>query len=189
MLDALLYIGRFQPFHNGHLKVVESAWPLCRTLVIGLGSANQPLSEKNPFTPDERAEMIMDSIALPEENGIDIIDLYDQPGDDASWAAAICEQMSGRAKTWGILGYEKDASSFYLKLFPGHELHIYNGDVLKINATDVRKQLFEGGTKAVAPYVPRGTYEVLDRLNINERLSLIRQGAKHDASQPDSNHR
>ena len=34
-----LYIGRFQPFHNGHLSVVREALKHCNNLIIVVGSA------------------------------------------------------------------------------------------------------------------------------------------------------
>lgn len=55
-----LLIGRFQPFHLGHLKVVQhlrSARPK-ETLILGIGSAEASFTAENPFTAGERAEMI-----------------------------------------------------------------------------------------------------------------------------------
>jgi nicotinamide-nucleotide adenylyltransferase len=53
-------IGRFQPFHRGHLAVVQeirSTRPEDE-LILGIGSAQESYSWKNPFTSGERAEMI-----------------------------------------------------------------------------------------------------------------------------------
>ncbi len=57
MIQAL-YIGRFQPFHNGHahcLKYVLSHEP---RLYIMVGSSNKSGTDDNPFTTDERMEMV-----------------------------------------------------------------------------------------------------------------------------------
>lgn len=178
MPEALLYIGRFQPFHNGHLRLVEDALTKCQTLVIGVGSTNRPYSEKNPFLYFERVSMILESVS--DRSRIFPVPLSDFPHSDIAWAEQVKSIMSNNGfKDWGIYGYEKDASSFYLGLFPGHELHIYTGEVLKINATDIREQLFKNpaDVQAVAPSVPKGTLEVLNRLNLTERIQLIRQGA------------
>lgn len=53
-----LYIGRFQPFHKGHLAALE--WILQREseVIIGIGSAQYSHTLKNPFTLGERIEMI-----------------------------------------------------------------------------------------------------------------------------------
>lgn len=51
-----LIIGRFQPFHRGHVHLAEHAGE--DELVFAIGSAYQSLSFENPFTAGERYEMI-----------------------------------------------------------------------------------------------------------------------------------
>ncbi|MGQ9782246.1 MAG: nicotinamide-nucleotide adenylyltransferase [Nitrososphaeria archaeon] len=53
-----LFVGRFQPLHNGHLFAVEYALERSEFLYIGLGSSNKSHEERNPFTAAERIEMI-----------------------------------------------------------------------------------------------------------------------------------
>ncbi|MCD6229950.1 MAG: nicotinamide-nucleotide adenylyltransferase [Candidatus Diapherotrites archaeon] len=53
-----LFIGRFQPFHNGHLKAVERILEACEKLVIIIGSAQDENTSKNPFSAKQRTEMI-----------------------------------------------------------------------------------------------------------------------------------
>lgn len=55
-----LLVGRFQPFHLGHLGVVRE---ILRErpgvpLILGIGSAEESFTFKNPFTAGERFEMI-----------------------------------------------------------------------------------------------------------------------------------
>ena len=57
-----LLIGRFQPFHLGHLSAIEFALSKVDKLWIGLGSSNKPIEKNNPFTATERKEMILSSI-------------------------------------------------------------------------------------------------------------------------------
>jgi nicotinamide-nucleotide adenylyltransferase len=55
-----LLIGRFQPFHSGHLEVVRTirhARPDA-PLLLGIGSAEQSFTWENPFTSGERVEMV-----------------------------------------------------------------------------------------------------------------------------------
>jgi nicotinamide-nucleotide adenylyltransferase len=55
-----LLVGRFQPFHRGHLQVVESigrARPDA-PLILAIGSAEESYTWKNPFTAGERFEMM-----------------------------------------------------------------------------------------------------------------------------------
>ena len=60
-----LLVGRFQPFHRGHLGVVRSirAEHPDRTLLLGIGSAQASYTPDNPFTAGERYEMIERALA------------------------------------------------------------------------------------------------------------------------------
>lgn len=57
-----LLIGRFQPFHLGHFDALRFALSKVDKLWIGLGSSNKPLQKNNPFSAEERKEMILSSI-------------------------------------------------------------------------------------------------------------------------------
>jgi nicotinamide-nucleotide adenylyltransferase len=60
-----LLVGRFQPFHRGHLAMataVRGHRP-DETLVLGIGSAQDSYTRSNPFTAGERAEMIERALA------------------------------------------------------------------------------------------------------------------------------
>ena len=37
MFDALVFIGRFQPFHNGHKAVVEAALEKAKEVIVVVG--------------------------------------------------------------------------------------------------------------------------------------------------------
>ena len=57
-----LMIGRFQPFHLGHLDALQFALSKVDNLWVGLGSSNKPQEKNNPFSAEERKEMILSSI-------------------------------------------------------------------------------------------------------------------------------
>ncbi len=63
--SSCLLIGRFQPFHKGHLEVVRSIAKKCDSMIIGIGSAQYSHTVDNPFTAGERHLMI--SRALKDE--------------------------------------------------------------------------------------------------------------------------
>jgi nicotinamide-nucleotide adenylyltransferase len=60
-MDGLL-IGRFQPFHLGHLEALRFALSKVDKLWVGLGSSNKPVEKNNPFTAQQRKEMVLSSI-------------------------------------------------------------------------------------------------------------------------------
>lgn len=53
-----LYIGRFQPYHNGHQYVLEEIARRVDEIIIGIGSAQLSHELSNPFTAGERLLMI-----------------------------------------------------------------------------------------------------------------------------------
>lgn len=56
------YIGRFQPYHNGHQSVLEAISDEVDEIVIGVGSAQMSHYVNNPFTAGERIMMITRSL-------------------------------------------------------------------------------------------------------------------------------
>ena len=62
-----LFIGRFQPFHKGHLVTVKFALGRVNQLVIVVGSAQKSHEPRNPFTAGERITMIKESLDADEE--------------------------------------------------------------------------------------------------------------------------
>jgi nicotinamide-nucleotide adenylyltransferase len=63
-----LLVGRFQPFHNGHLNAVKFALKRVDYLYIIVGSAQRSHERDNPFTAGERISMIKSAL---DENGVD----------------------------------------------------------------------------------------------------------------------
>jgi nicotinamide-nucleotide adenylyltransferase len=62
------YIGRFQPYHNGHQSVLKHIAREVDEIVIGIGSAQLSHLPDNPFTAGERVLMItraLSSLGLP----------------------------------------------------------------------------------------------------------------------------
>jgi len=67
-----LLIGRFQPFHLGHLEALQFALSKVDKLWVGLGSSNKSIEKNNPFSAEERKEMILSSIDDSMKNKITI---------------------------------------------------------------------------------------------------------------------
>lgn len=65
-----LFIGRFQPFHLGHLAVIKKAIKENDRLFIGIGSSEANFRPPNPFTCSERFQMIeaaLEAAKIPRE--------------------------------------------------------------------------------------------------------------------------
>ncbi len=83
-----LFIGRFQPFHIGHLSDIKDALKDVDELVIGVGSSNEKHTKYNPFSVEERIEMI--DLVLPA-NDVGKYTVFPIPdiGDDNKWIEHI----------------------------------------------------------------------------------------------------
>jgi nicotinamide-nucleotide adenylyltransferase len=68
MVNRGLYVGRFQPFHLGHLEAIKEVLNDAEELVIVIGSAQYSHNINNPFTAGERLVMIRRAL---QEAGID----------------------------------------------------------------------------------------------------------------------
>jgi nicotinamide-nucleotide adenylyltransferase len=77
-----LYIGRFQPFHNGHLLVVRSLSSAYEEVIIGIGSSQDRDSSDNPFSEKERIQMItrsLDTVGIHNYRVVPIPDIHNPP--------------------------------------------------------------------------------------------------------------
>lgn len=71
-----VFLGRFQPFHNGHKKVVEKYRDEYEDFSVLIGSSEKEESKDNPLSFEERKEVIHE--CLPE---LDVQGLEDETKD------------------------------------------------------------------------------------------------------------
>lgn len=77
-----LFIGRFQPFHNGHLKIIQKASKEYNEIIVGIGSVQYGYTIDNPFTSDERKLMIeksLEDIGIKNYKIVLIPDIHNPP--------------------------------------------------------------------------------------------------------------
>lgn len=116
--DLAVLIGRFQPFHCGHLALLENALQLAPRAIVVVGSARGPRLAKNPFTAEERIDAIQASLTAEQRSRVGFItmrDYYDEPRWAAAVKAAVAREHSGSV---ALVGFRKDDTSSYLSLFP-----------------------------------------------------------------------
>ncbi|HID41523.1 MAG TPA: nicotinamide-nucleotide adenylyltransferase [Pyrodictium sp.] len=65
----VLFFGRFQPFHNGHLAAVKWLLDRYEEVVVLVGMADESHTWRNPFTAGERLLMIREALRYA---GIDL---------------------------------------------------------------------------------------------------------------------
>lgn len=85
-----IFIGRFQPFHLGHLRDVKKALKIVDFLIIVLGSAQEKRTERNPLNTSER-KIIIKKALTPEKIPKDkyAICSVNDVGDHYLWVESI----------------------------------------------------------------------------------------------------
>lgn len=149
--DFGIVIGRFQPFHSAHQKLIEHSLSLAEKVIVILGSARSASDVKNPFTPRMREEIIR--ACFPNEaKRLIFRAVRDYPYNDHVWTAEVqnivneeTENPEKDFKKIAVVGFFKDRSSYYLNLFPQwtfEEFYTPDKKLLSINATVVRENFF-----------------------------------------------
>lgn len=178
--DYLVFIGRFEPFHNGHAAVARHALGRARKLIFLVGSADTPRTIKNPWTVAERAVMIQSALESDTDRLI-IRPLRDHLYNESLWIANVQRTVAeairadggdARARV-GLIGQDKDASSYYLREFPQWSLvDVRHTETL--SATELRRYLFEanqldshGGRMLIRANVPAPVFEMLEAFRRN----------------------
>lgn len=88
VVDRGLFVGRFQPFHHGHLGAVRRIAQQHDELIVGIGSANVSHTATNPFTAGERLEMIRGALKDAQVAHVLPVPIPDV-GRNAVWVAHV----------------------------------------------------------------------------------------------------
>ena len=162
-----LMMGRYQPFHLGHLKLVKQILSECDEVIIALTGSQFNYIEKDPFTAGERIEMIHQSL---KEEGIDLSRCYvvgiENQFNVATWASYLKSALPEFDKVYsgndyvsmllGDFGYEVVPPKFF--------------DREKHNATRIRNMIskdedWEG-------FVPKAVAQSIKKINKSFKLKI-----------------
>ncbi len=161
-----LIIGRFQPFHLGHLEALRFALSKVEQLWIGIGSSNKPLGHKNPFNADERKEMILSSIDDTISKRIKIYFIPDLE-DHKKWVELIDSTVP---KFDVVFTNDRMTQSLYsnrgIKVIP---VPFRKREIL--SGTNIREKIVSD--QNWHELVPEGTKRVLQKIGANERLKIL----------------
>jgi len=135
-----LLVGRFQPFHLGHLEAVKFALMEVDYLYVVVGSAQRSHERDNPFTAAERITMIKSAL---DGNGVDPSKWMAIPIADADshslWASTVVSMVP----KFDVV-FTNDALTFLL--FAGEKMDVRAVPYLdrsRYSATNVRDRILE----------------------------------------------
>ena len=161
-----LLIGRFQPFHLGHLDALHFALSKVDKLWVGLGSSNKSIEKNNPFSAEERKQMILDSLDDSIKNRIDIYSIPDFENHQ-KWA----DHIDTIVPKFDII-FTNDEMTEYLYSKRGKEVSTIpftNRDIL--SGTNIRDLIISD--QPWENFVPNGTKKFLNQINAKQRLKNL----------------
>ena len=156
-------IGRFQPFHLGHLEAIKFALSNVEHLHVGIGSSNKSHEERTPFTADERKEMILSSIddTITKRLSIHFIPDVD---DHSKWTHLVDEIIP----EYDVVFSNDD---FTHELYGKRGKSIISVDLKSrsnLSGTNIRNLILTD--QNWKEFVPSGTRDVLSQIDGKKRL-------------------
>jgi nicotinamide-nucleotide adenylyltransferase len=167
-LEVGLLVGRFQPFHLGHLFAIKFALDQVDFLYIAIGSAQKSHQLDDPFTAGERIRMVKGAL---DEDGIDCHRWLAIPVPDAPahsiWVATVESLVSGFSKVFTNDPLTK-------RLFVEHGTAVVENPLYmreKMSATEVRRRILDG--RIWDELVPKSVVKVIDEVGGIKRLKSL----------------
>ncbi|SOC26752.1 bifunctional nicotinamide-nucleotide adenylyltransferase/Nudix hydroxylase [Thalassospira xiamenensis] len=192
--DFGVYIGRFQPFHNGHLHCLMTALDKCKHVILLIGSAKRARSTRNPFKWTEVVEMISGQLSPELKSRVSFIPLLDTYN-NVLWTqnvqAAVAGTVSqhhvsptGQAPKIALVGHSKDSTSFYLHMFPQWK-SVNVSNVGGLSATPLRETYFNadnpGVLATIAESIPENTLKFLQDFATTPVFSYLVEESRYIA--------
>ena len=200
-IDFGVFIGRFQPLHVGHEHVIAHALGRVNRLIVLVGSANVARDPRNPFTFAEREAMLRAAFAHEVAEGrLIIAPLDDHLYSDTAWVTQVQRKVRtivlDHGNTHGfpnrgyrdfrvaLAGYGKDASSFYLKLFPEWENLQVDSQYGTFSSSDVRNRYFQRIPEVPASILSTCVAEFLRGFMLGETFRSLLEEVEFLAAYP-----
>jgi bifunctional NMN adenylyltransferase/nudix hydrolase len=121
-VELAVVIGRWQLLSkDGHQRLFERAFQVGKRVLIVIGSAHRSRNTRNPFTWEERRDMILSTLTSAERERVDFLpvrDYYDNDRWNDAVLAGVAARITQGAKVT-LVGWKKDKTSDYLDNFPG----------------------------------------------------------------------
>ncbi len=173
MVKRGLFVGRFQPFHLGHLNVVKDILKEVDELIIVVGSAQYSHRIDNPFTTGERLVMIRRAL---EEAGIDYKRIWIVPVPDIHIHMVWVSAVEGYTPSFKTV-YSNEPLTRRLFKEAGYEVKSIRYHKRKVySATEIRKRILKG--ENWEELVPKSVAEFVKETGGVERLKDLTKSDK-----------
>lgn len=164
-MKRALFLGRFQPFHRGHLVDVEKASSENHEVVIVIGSAQHNNTTENPFSVKEREEMINRTLKANNISNYKIITVDDINNDDE-----YVEHVNQFVPEYESVYTHNDLTK---KLFGEKNYKIVWVKLINnISATKIRNRIMKN--ENWKELLPKEVSDYLEEINGIERIKKIK---------------
>ncbi|MFB6211351.1 MAG: nicotinamide-nucleotide adenylyltransferase [Halobacteriales archaeon] len=160
-----VYIGRFQPYHDGHHNVVRTIAEEVDELIVAVGSADRSHLTDDPFTAGERIMMITKSLV-----DLDLV-TYAVPIEDIERNAVWVSHVQSMCPDFDI-AYSNNPLVIQLFNEAGVKVRqspMFDRDVLE--GTEVRERMIHDDDWETL--VPNPVVEVIEEVGGVDRLQQV----------------
>jgi len=176
-LSRGIFIGRFQPFHLGHIAAIKFAFKKVDELAIVVGSAQASYESQNPFTAGERISMIKDS--LNADSMIDCKKTLIIPVPDTNIHSTWTHSVDMLVPKYDIVFTNNTFTGY---LFVQRNIEVTEPKLLNrsdLSGTEIRRRMMKN--LKWTHLVTEQTQSVIERVGGVERLKKI-SGMSHHTS-------
>jgi len=168
-----LFIGRFQPFHNGHIRALEWILERCDEVVIAVGSTQRSFDRTDLFTAGERVEMIRRALKARKMDGKCIIVPVSDINNNALWVS----HLSSLCPEFGMVFSNNPLVKLLFSESGKKVVEVPLFDRGKCDGTYIRKTILSGGKWR--ELVPKEVAKFIDERKGVDRLKELSKGDKH----------
>jgi nicotinamide-nucleotide adenylyltransferase len=141
MVERGLYVGRFQPFHLGHLGAIKDILKEIEELIIVIGSAQYSHRLNDPFTAGERLTMIRKTL---EESGVDNSRVWVVPVPDVHLHMMWVSSVEGYTPSFVVI-YSNEPLTRRLFMEAGYKVKAIRFHERKLySSTEIRQRMLKG---------------------------------------------
>lgn len=161
-----LFLGRFQPLHQGHVAIITKMLEDCEKIIIAIGSAQEMNTATNPFRYEYRRLMIQKVFPTCYDR-IYIVGITDRvnPSDDESWGEYLLSTIYKNTGAEPDVIYQ-GVEQKHCHWFDSININIVNIDreLVKVSATDIRKALLENNIAFCSQFMPEALHSEFENL-------------------------
>jgi len=170
-IKRALFIGRFQPVHEGHVYAIKKLLKKYKEIVVVIGSSEDLFTKDNPFTCGERIEMIRHCFSQSDIAKIILVPVPDV-NDNRIWVDHVLAHIPQVNEVYSNNQLVKMLFSQHGILVKSMDFH----DRGPKEGETIRRLMAENDP-AWKKHIPKKAVEFLDSIEADKRVrKIVRMG-------------